>query len=171
LKTGHNRQTLRDQGSLGVTVSPDREEEREPSTQEAQSEHRESRSLLAIRLLAAAALLVTGLIHARLAFQLGTDGTVLGPGRLFFAQAVLSVILAFALLTRDSRVWLFAVVLSGAGLAGILVSIYFPLPSMGPFPAINDPTWLQTKAVSALADVTVIALWLIRQIAPPSPPE
>lgn len=159
---------------LGVTASPDREDQREPSTTPAaESEHRagESRSLLAIRLLAAAALLVTGLIHAGLAFQLGTDGSVLGPGRLFFAQAVVSANLAIAMLTRDSRVWLFAVVLAGAGLLGILASVYFPLPSLGPFPAINEPTWLLTKAVSALADVTVIALWLIRQIAPPSPPE
>lgn len=158
----------------GVTASPGREGEREPSTtQSVESEPRagEPRALLATRLLAAAALLVTGLIHARLAFEVGFDGSVLGRGQLFFAQAVLSAILAIAMFTHDKRVWLFAVVLSGAGLLGIIASVYFPIPSVGPFPAIDDPTWLLTKATAALAEVTVIALWLIRQIAPPSPPE
>lgn len=129
------------------------------------------RALLAIRLLAAAALLVTGLIHARMAFQIGLSGPLLGRGPLFLVQAVISVILALAMFTRDSRVWLFAVVLSGAGLLGIFASVYFPLRSVGPFPPIDEPTWLLSKAVSALAELTVIALWMIRQIAPPSPPE
>jgi hypothetical protein len=75
------------------------------------------------------------------------------------------------LFSRNSRVWLFAVVLSGAGLLGILASVYFPVASVGPFPAIDEPTWLLTKAVCALAELTVIVLWAIRQIAPPSPPK
>jgi hypothetical protein len=37
--------------------------------------------------------------------------------------------------------------------------------------AIDEPTWLLTKAVCALAELTVIALWAIRRIAPSSPPE
>ena len=146
----------------------------EPSTSQAtESEHvtGDPRALLAVRLLAAGALLVTAFIHARLAFQVGLDGSPLGRGQLFLAQAVVSAIIAMAMLTRNSRVWLFAVVLSGAGLLGILASIYFPIPSVGPFPAIDEPTWLLTKSVVALAELTVIALWVIRQIAPPRPPE
>jgi hypothetical protein len=73
--------------------------------------------------------------------------------------------------TRSTRVWLFAVVLSGAGLLGILASVYFPVASVGPFPAIDEPTWLLTKAACALAELTVIALWLVRRIAPVSSPE
>jgi hypothetical protein len=128
------------------------------------------RALLAVRMLAAVALLVTALIHARLAFQPGMDAATNGRGQLFFAQAVVSVIIAMAMFARDSRIWLFAVVLSGAGLLGILASVYFPIPAIGPFPAINEPTWLLSKAICALAELTVIALWVIRQIAPPSPP-
>lgn len=149
-------------------------QEGEPSTSQAtESEHLsgDSRALLAVRLLAAAALLVTALIHARLAFQLGMGGSPNGRGQLFFVQAVVSAIIAIAMFARDSRVWPFAVVLSGAGLMGILASVYFPIPSFGPFPAIDEPTWLLTKAICALAELTVIALWLIRKIAPPSPAE
>ena len=145
----------------------------EASDQARESEHvaGDPRALLAVRLLAAAALLVTALIHARLALQLGMGESPLGRGQLFLAQAAVSAIIAMAMFSRNSRVWLFAVVLSAAGLLGILASVYFPIPSVGPFPPIDDPSWLLTKATVALADVTVIALWVIRQIAPPSPRE
>ena len=145
----------------------------EASSPATESEHvaGDPRALRAVRLLAAAALLVTALIHARLAFQLGMGESPLGPGRLFLVQAAVSAIIAMAMFSRSSRVWLFAVVLSAAGLLGILASVYAPIPSVGPFPPIDEPVWLLTKATVALADVTVIAVWLIRQIAPPSPPE
>jgi hypothetical protein len=129
------------------------------------------RALLAVRLLASGALLVTALIHVRLAVQLGVGGSPLGRGQLFFLHALASAVLAIAILGRNSRVWIFAVVLSGAGLLGILASVYFPVASVGPFPAIDEPTWLLTKAACALAELTVIALWLIRRIAPARPRE
>lgn len=148
--------------------------EGEPSTSQATESEQvtgDPRALLAARLIAAAALLVTALIHANLAFQPGVGSSSNGRGQLFLAQAVVNAIIAMALLfARESRVWLFAVVLSGAGLLGILASVYFPIPAFGPFPAIDEPTWLLTKAVCALAELTVIALWLIRKIAPPSEP-
>jgi len=142
-------------------------------SQSTESEHvaGDPRALRAVRLLTAGALLVTALIHARLAFQLGVGGLPIGRGQLFFINGLVSAILAIAMLGHSSRVWLFAVVLSGSGLLGILASVYFPIPSVGPFPAIDEPTWLLTKAICALAELTVIALWLIRQIAPASPPE
>lgn len=147
-------------------------QEGEPSANRAaESEHfaGDPHALFAVRLLAAGALLATALIHAKLAFQLGVGGMPLGRGQLFFLNALASAILAFAMFSRNSRVWLFAVVLSGAGLLGILASVYFPVTSVGPFPAIDEPTWLLTKAICALAELTVIALWLIRRIAPASP--
>jgi hypothetical protein len=177
-----------------VTASPNREEpteslrdgttellartwlhEGEPSKNQAMESEDfagDPRALRAVRLLAAGALLVMALIHAKLAFQLGVvGGSPLGLGKLFLLNSLASatLALALALFSRNSRVWLFAVVLSGAGLMGILASVYFPVASVGPFPAIDEPTWLLTKAVCALAELTVIALWLIRQIAPVSP--
>jgi hypothetical protein len=187
--------TVSDVGKeAGVTVSANREEEapsrhygikellartwlheREPSTGSLETGSEEfagdPRALRAARLLATGALLVTAIIHTRLAFQLGVVGIPLGRGQLFLLNAMASVALALAMFSRNSRVWLFAVVLSAAGLLGILTSVYFPLASLGPFPSIDEPTWLLSKAVCALAEVTVIALWLIRRIAPAGPTE
>jgi hypothetical protein len=126
------------------------------------------RALLAARLLASAAMLVSAFIHGRLAFtQDSSGGALLSQSHLFAAQAALSVVVAGALLTKDNRAWLVAVVLSVAGLGAILASVYFPLPSVGPLPAINEPTWLLSKAICATTELSVIVLWLIRQIAPP----
>lgn len=150
------------------------DQERESSTRQARVSGYpagDPRVMLAARVLASVALLVTAIIHTRLAFQLGVGGVPLERGTLFLVQAVVSALLAMAMFTRDSRVWLFAVVLSASGLVGILVSVYLPIPAFGPFYAIDEPTWLVTKGIVALAELTVIALWLIRRIAPASPPE
>jgi hypothetical protein len=125
-------------------------------------------ALLAARVFAAAALLVTAFVHARLAAQLGVRGPLIGQGQLFAAQAAASAIVAVALLTRGRRVWLVAVVLSVAGLGAILASVYFPVPAIGPLPAINEPIWFMTKVVCVFAEAAVVALWLVRQIAPPA---
>jgi len=147
---------------------------KEPETSqgmESESSAGDPRALLASRVLGAAALAASALIHARLAFGLGVGGMPLGTGQLFLLNAMASAVLAVGMFTRSTRVWLFAVVLSAAGLLGILASVYFPVASLGPFPAIDEPTWLLTKAACALAELTVIALWLVRRIAPVSPRE
>ena len=127
------------------------------------------RALLAVRLLAAAALVVSAYVHGRLALDVGMGGPLLARGHLFAAHAVLTALIAAALLVRDNRAWLMAVVLSAFGLAAILASVYRPLPAVGPFPGIDEPTWLLNKALAAFVEVTVIALWLIRRIAPQEP--
>jgi hypothetical protein len=170
-----NRQEPTQSLRYGTTELPAsaRLHEREPSNDHATESERfegDPRALLAGRILSRGALVVTALIHAKLAFQLGVvGGSPLGLGHLFLLNSLASATLALALFSRNTRVWLFAVVLSAAGLLGILASVYFPVASVGPFPAIDEPTWLLTKAVCALADLTVIAVWAIRQIAPPSP--
>jgi hypothetical protein len=129
----------------------------------------ETRALLAVRLLASLALFVAAVVHARLALHAGFGGPLFARGHLFALHAVLSAVLAFALLARGDRVWLVAVVLSLAGLGAILASVYAPVPAVGPLPSIDEPAWLVSKAVVAFSEITVIALWLIRQIAPPRP--
>ena len=104
------------------------------------------RALLAARLFAAVALIVTAFIHGKPAMQFGL-GQLLSQGQLFAAQATISAILAGALLTRDNRVWLFAVVLSLSGLVGVLVSVYLPVPALGLLPAIGEHVWFMTKQV------------------------
>lgn len=124
------------------------------------------RALLAARLLASFALLVSAFIHAKLAIQLGVGGSLISQGQLFAGTALISVILAMALLTSNKRVWLLAVVLSVSGLGAILASVYSTLPSVGPLPSINEQEWFLTKVIAAFAEASVPVLWLIRQIAP-----
>ena len=125
------------------------------------------RALRIARLLASTALMVSAFIHGTLAIQLGVGGPLISQGQLFTAQAALSAALALALLTRDDRIWLVAVVLSVVGLGAVIASVYFPIPAIGPFPEIHEPVWLMTMVVSAFAQAAVPTLWLIRQIAPP----
>lgn len=125
-------------------------------------------ALLAARVLAAAALAVSAYIHGKLAIEFGTGGPLLAQEHLFAVQAVLSVVVAVAMLTRDNRrVWHLAVVLSVGGLGAILASVYFPIPAFGPLPAIDEPVWFLSKVVCAFSEAAVIMLWLVRQIAPP----
>ena len=124
-------------------------------------------ALLIVRLLASTALMVSAFIHGTLAIQLGVGGPLISQGQLFTAQAALSAALALAMLTRDDRIWLVAVVLSVVGLGAVLASVYSPIPAIGPFPEIHEPVWLMTMLVSAFAQAAVPALWLVRQIAPP----
>ena len=125
------------------------------------------RALLIARLLASTALMVSAFIHGTLAVQLGVSGPLVGQGQLFAAQAALSAALAVAMLTHDDRIWLVAVVLSVLGLGALLASVYFPIPTIGPFPEVNEPVWLMTMVVVAFAEAAVPTLWLVRQIAPP----
>jgi hypothetical protein len=161
--------TLHEETTMTVQDAQDIREETPVSVSRDPSAHGsgDPRVMLATRLLAAAALLVTAYIHGKLALHLGVRSPMLGQGQLFAAQAALCAVLAGAVLSRNSRVWLVAVVLSVAGLVAILASVYFPVPSLGPLPAIDEPVWLLNKAICAVAELTVITLWLIRQIAPP----
>lgn len=127
------------------------------------------RALLALRLLAAVALMVSALIHARLSLDVGMDGPMLTLGHLFAINAVLNALVAVALLLRSNRAWLMAVVLSVSGMVAIVASVYFPLPAVGPFPGVDEPAWLLSKALAAFVEMSVITLWLVRRIAPEEP--
>jgi hypothetical protein len=126
------------------------------------------RALVAARLLAAVALLATAGIQLWTAVGLGLGGPLLAQSHLLVLAAVPSAAVGLLLLGRDGRLWLVAVALSLLSLVAILLSVYLPVPGAGPFPGLDEPEWLLSKAICALADLTVVLLWLIRQIAPPA---
>lgn len=125
------------------------------------------RALLAARVLAAVALLAAAGLHVRGALTLGLGGPLLAQSHLLLLAAVPAALVGLLLLARDSRWWPVAVLLAALDLAAILASVYLPLPAVGPFPGLEEPVWLLTKAVSAMADLTVVVLWGIRRVAPP----
>lgn len=127
-------------------------------------------TLLAVRLLAAAALLVSAYLHLTLAIENGLGGQPFTMSQLFIGQAVASASAAGLLLVNDREpFWLPALAVAIGSTIPILASVYFPLPGIGPLPPINEPVWYGEKILSLAVGVTVPLLWLIRRIAPPTP--
>jgi ABC-type Fe3+-siderophore transport system permease subunit len=125
-------------------------------------------TLFAIRLLAAGALVVAAYLHVSLALQQGLMDKPISLAQLFMVQAAMMTAVAALLLFRPgNRIWQVAVLLALGSAAALLASVYFPLPAVGPFPAIDEPVWYSEKVLSLVAELAVPVLWLIRRIAPP----
>jgi len=126
-------------------------------------------TLVALRMLAAAALVASAYLHFVLALENGLEGALFTMPQLFIGQAVAAAVAAGLLLVGDrERLWLVALAVAIGSTVPILLSVYFPLPAIGPMPPINEPIWYGEKILSALLGATVPVLYLIRRIAPPS---
>ncbi|MDI3243396.1 hypothetical protein QK292_17790 [Arthrobacter sp. AL08] len=108
---------------------------------------------LVLRVLAAAALFVDAIVHARLATgyqSAAPEG--FGEGNLFLAEAVAAAAAGLYVLIRGSRpAWLLALLTAGGGLAVLLLYRYIDIPAFGPFPAMYEPVWFFDKTLTALA--------------------
>jgi hypothetical protein len=116
--------------------------------------------MLLLRVLIAAALVVTAVIHLQLApgyQQVPHDG--IGQGTLFRLQAVASVAAALYVLVRGTRpAYLLAAVTALSALVAVVLTRYVPLPAMGPFPSMYEPAWYPAKTLSAVAEGLAAAL-------------
>ncbi|ALE05698.1 hypothetical protein AL755_09770 [Arthrobacter sp. ERGS1:01] len=113
-----------------------------------------------LRVLAAAALSVDAVVHARLApgYQAAAPGG-LGEGNLFVAEAVAAALVGLYVLIRGSRpAWVLALLVAGGGLAVLLLYRYIDLPAFGPFPAMYEPVWFFDKTLTAFAQAAVVIL-------------
>lgn len=108
---------------------------------------------LVLRVLAAAALFVDAIVHARLATgyqSAAPEG--FGEGNLFLAEAGAAAAAGLYVLVRGSRpAWLLALLTAGGGLAVLLLYRYIDVPAFGPFPAMYEPVWFFDKTLTALA--------------------
>ncbi|WP_460667634.1 hypothetical protein [Kocuria himachalensis] len=113
-----------------------------------------------LRVLIAAALVVTAVIHLQLApgyQQVPHDG--IGQGTLFQVQAVASVAAALYVLVRGTRpAHLVGAVTALSALAAVLLTRYVPLPAIGPLPSMYEPVWYPVKTLSAVAEGLAAAL-------------
>lgn len=113
-----------------------------------------------LRVLAAAALAVDAIVHARLApgYQSAAPEGF-GEGNLFLAEAAAAVAAGLYVLIRGSRpAWLLALLTAGGGLAILLLYRYIDLPAFGPFPAMYEPVWFAEKTLTALAQGLAVLL-------------
>jgi hypothetical protein len=107
---------------------------------------------LALRVVAAAALGVSGLIHLHLAGGYRLIGQQLTVGDLFLGQAVVAAVAALALLVRPVRLsWALAAVVGFGSLAALVLTVYVAVPAIGPFPRIYEPIWFPEKVAAAVA--------------------
>ena len=118
--------------------------------------------MLIVRLLVAAALLVTGGIHLDLADSYDGIGERVRVGDLFRAQGVLAgLVAAWLVLRRGDRLPLLAAAaVALVSTAAVVLSVYVRLPAVGPFPELYEPVWYGDKALSAAASALATALAL-----------
>lgn len=109
--------------------------------------------MLLVRVVVAAALVVTGAIHLDLAGSYDRVGDVLTVGALFRGQGVLALLVAGWLLLRrrDRLPVVAALLLALASTTAVVLSVYVRVPALGPLPELYEPVWYAPKAVSAAA--------------------
>lgn len=113
-----------------------------------------------LRGLAAAALAVDAVVHARLAhgYQSAAPEGI-GEGNLFLAEAAAAALAAVYVLIRGSKpAWVVALLTAGGGLAALLLYRYVDIPAFGPFPAMYEPVWFFDKALTAYAEGSAVLL-------------
>jgi hypothetical protein len=107
---------------------------------------------LAVRLLTAAALVVSAYVHLDLSSSPYYAGGQLTLGALFLGQAVVAVVAALWVLVRPSRpAYAVAAAVAATSFVALVLSTYVRLPALGPFPVLYEPVWYADKAVAATA--------------------
>ncbi|MBO0833549.1 MAG: hypothetical protein J2P29_16435 [Actinobacteria bacterium] len=121
-------------------------------------------------LIVVAGLAIQAYVHLHLASPYdGVKSSVLTQGDLFRAEAGLAILAALALIFRPRR-WtaVFALLVSAAGFAAVLVYQYINVGALGPLPNMYDPVRSTEKTMSIWAEgiaalVALVLLILINQ--------
>ena len=114
---------------------------------------------LLVRVVVAAGLAVSAVLHLDLADTYDGIGEQLTVGDLFRAQGVVGLLAAVAALTVRRRIVLLAAVLvAAASTAAVVTSAYMRVPPLGPFPELYEPVWYPEKTASAAATAVALAV-------------
>jgi hypothetical protein len=113
----------------------------------------------ALRVITIAGLAVDAWVHADLVGRYdpnqGPGG--LSQGDLFRAETVVSVVAAVALLlTARPVAWLFACLVSGSALTGLLLYRYYDPGAIGPLPDMYEPVWFAEKTLAGVAEAVAL---------------
>jgi hypothetical protein len=112
-----------------------------------------------LRVVTVAGLAVDALVHADLVGRYdpnqGSGG--FSQGDLFRAETVVSVVAAVALLlTARPVAWLFACLVAGSALTGLLLYRYHDPGAIGPLPDMYEPLWFPEKTLAGVAEAVVL---------------
>lgn len=122
--------------------------------------NRPARSLWALRVGVAAALVASAVIHVQLApgYQQAAPGGI-GQGTLFLVQAGAAALAAVFVLLRGSRMaFAAAAVVALSSLAAVILYRYVQVPAIGPLPSMYEPVWYTAKTITAIAAAAAGAL-------------
>lgn len=125
-----------------------------------QEVNRPTRSLWALRVGVAAALVVSAVIHVQLApgYQQAAPGGI-GQGTLFLVQAGAAAVAAVFVLLRGSRMaFAAAAVVALSSLAAVILYRYVQVPAIGPLPSMYEPVWYTAKTITAIAEAAAGAM-------------
>lgn len=115
--------------------------------------------MLPARLVVAAALVVTAVVHLDLADSYDRIGSAITVGALFRAQGLAALLAAAWLLVRRTRPPLLAALgVAAVSTLAVVLSVYVRVPALGPLPELYEPVWYRAKAVSAVASAVAAAL-------------
>lgn len=136
-------------------------------------------SLLALKLVAAAGLIIDAVVHLQLADEYDANrGSLLSQGDLFRAEAAAALLAVLVLfVARGWIAWVLALVVSVTALAAVLVYRYIDLGSIGPLPDMYEPLWFTKKVLATVAEgaavvagVAGLLLAFSRRRTPARPP-
>jgi hypothetical protein len=114
--------------------------------------------LLALQLIAAAGLAVDAYVHADLASNYASAGTVISQSALFLIEAGAASAAALIVLVIAGRAgFALAAVVAVSALAAILVYRYVDVGSLGPIPNMYEPAWYLEKTTAAVAEAVAAA--------------
>lgn len=137
-------------------------------------------SLLALKLVAAAGLIIDAVVHLQLADEYDANrGSLLSQGDLFRAEAAAALLAVLVLfVARGWIAWVLALVVSVTALAAVLVYRYIDLGSIGPLPDMYEPLWFTKKVLATVAEgaavvagVAGLLLAFSRRRTPARPPQ
>ncbi|MBT2585613.1 hypothetical protein [Arthrobacter sp. ISL-95] len=123
----------------------------------------DSGRFLALRIVIAAALGVSAVIHIQLAptYQQAAPGGI-GQGTLFLVQAGAAILTAVVVLLRGSRASFAAAAIVGlSSLAAVIVYRYIQVPAIGPLPSMYEPVWYTAKVITAVAEAAAGGLAIL----------
>jgi hypothetical protein len=123
-----------------------------------------SRSSLVLAVLATAGLAYDAYVHLDLASVYDGNGDSITQGGLFRVEAVIAILVGFAVLASDHRlVWAAAGLTGLGGVALVVLYRYVDVGSIGPVPDMYEPVWYGEKTRSAIAEGGVGVVWIARE--------
>lgn len=113
--------------------------------------------MLVLRLLAAAGLAVSAVVHLDLAATYEGIGETVTVGDLFRAQGVAAALAAVVVLAVRRRAAVVpALLVAVASTTAVVGSVYLRVPAVGPFPELYEPVWYAEKALSAIGTAVAV---------------